>query len=412
MLLQSEENSIQSMLSSSCLLYNYWETIDALLPKMNFKRLVIIVVNDVLTGARKIESIAGKRVVPKLKRKDLHYKKQFLYDEIMKHIHLTVSNDTYYYIYPFNYNRYHDVFITYFEYKMIKDYFKVVFYFVNIFNFFELNDDNSIRSDSVIPALPDNCHLFTTNCRKRFLKPMYLISLHQEFHRRYSKYFSVYATFYSSLTEFINNHDSHHKKSNEYAQKFYNFLKGQQISYDTDYLFKDLPCSSLQKFNKKINIDFHITKFEHFTNIVKLMNTALKNITSTNITKKDNLKYFCKNSNLLTFIKFFCFLEINYVEGMLKFIDTKSHYVDRNKYMTILVEKEKNVVHNYLSNTLVWMNGIFMYKIISYFLNLNEMLKYYTEALKMISNSVDLFNTFYLLTRENVLNSTCYKKVN
>ncbi|XP_043466480.1 uncharacterized protein LOC122501231 [Leptopilina heterotoma] len=388
----TREKSMKSILSSSCLFYNYWETIDALLPEMNFKRFVIIVVNDMLTGVWKAKSILGKRVVPKLKRGDLHYKNQFLYDEIMKHVHLTLSNDTYYYVYSLNYERYHDVFITYFEYKMIADYSKVVFYFVNISNYSTRDEVNSIRPDSVIPALPENCHLFTTNCRNRFLKPIYLISLHQEFHRHYPKYFSEYATFYNSLTEFKNDHHSHYKGNNstEYAQKFYDFLKGQQISYDTDYLFQDLLCSSLRELNKRINIDFNMTELGNFSYIFNLLQNAHKNVTSINIADNDNLKYFCMNSNILQFIKFFCFLEINYIEGMLKFIDTKSDYVNN---MAKIVENEKNVVIEYLSKTLKWINEILLYERNKRILGKSNVS--YSEVPKIISNGADSLRSCY-----------------
>ncbi|XP_043483996.1 uncharacterized protein LOC122512304 [Leptopilina heterotoma] len=351
------KRDFNSMLSLSCLFYNYWETVDALLPEMNFKRLVIIVTDNMQTGIQKAAFIRGKRVVPKIKREDLHYKKQFVYDEIMKHVHLILSNDTYYYVYPLNAIRYVDVMITYFEYKMIKDYSKVVFYFAKYSNIFFPNELNSMGyNELVIPALPDNYHLFTTNCRNRFLKPRSLINLHHEFHKRHSKYFSLYATFYNGISEFINNHHSHYKDNNtiEYAQKFYDLLKTEHVAYYTNYLFKDLPCPSLQEIDKRINVDFSITKIENLFYISNLTRLAYRNITTINVTDNDNLKYFCMHSNIFQFIKFFCFLQINYIEGMLKLIDTKSKYVESIKK---IAENEKNVITEYLSKTLKWMNG-------------------------------------------------------
>ncbi|XP_043484055.1 uncharacterized protein LOC122512344 [Leptopilina heterotoma] len=408
--LTREENSIKSMLSSPCLFYNYLDTINALLPEMNFKKLVIIVTNNMQTGIWKAGFIRGKRVIPKINREDLHYKKQFVYDEIMKHFYLFQSNGTYYYVYPLNFNRHHDVLITYFEYKMIEDYSKVVFYFVNIANYFSLDEVNNIRPDSVISALPDNCHLFTTNCRNRFLKPIYLITLHQEFHRRYPKYFSVYATFFNSFAELINNPHSHYEGNNtiEYAQKFYDFLKGQQISYDTEYLFNDIPCLSLQIINKKINIDISITELGNFFNISTLIQSAYKNITSINITDNDNLKYFCMHSNIFQFIKFFCFLKINYIEGMLKLIDTTWNYVEN---MTKIAENEKNVITEYLSKTLKWMNATLSIDYSEMYQNEGRILRQsklsYSEIPKIISNGDDLLDKFYLVIREAVVYYRC-----
>ncbi|XP_043475424.1 uncharacterized protein LOC122507010 [Leptopilina heterotoma] len=412
--LMREKSSSKSMLSSPCLFYNYLDTIDALLPEMKFKRLVIIVADSMLIGVRKTINIEGKKVLPKIKRGDLHYTKQFVYDEIMKHFYLLQSNDTYYYVYPLIENRYHDILITYFEYKMIGDYSKVLFYFVNASKYFTLDE---VSPDFVIPALTDNCYLFTTNCRNRFLSPKYLIDLHHQVYRNYPKYFLFYATFYNNVTEFINNPHSHNKGNNslEYEYEFYNYLKRKQISYDTDYLFDDLPCSSLQKLNRRIDIKFSITEIENLSYIATLTDFAYKNITSINITDNVNLKYFCMNSNIFPFIKFFCFLKINYMEGMLKLIDMKKDHVEDMKKM---VENEKNVIIEYLSKTLKWINAMLqidyseMYNNEARILNQSELS--YSKIPKIVSNDADSFNKIYSVIRETALYSSCnnYTKKN
>ncbi|XP_043475335.1 uncharacterized protein LOC122506950 isoform X1 [Leptopilina heterotoma] len=411
--LMGEKSSSKSMLSSPCLFYNYLDTIDALLPEMKLKRLVIIVADSMVTGSLNTFDIESKRVLPKIKREDLHYTKQFVYDEIMRHFYLLQSNDTYYYVYPLIENRYHDILITYFEYKMIKDYSQVLFYFVNAFEYFTLDE---VSPDFVIPALPDNCYLFATNCRNRFLSPKYLIDLHQQVYRNYPKYFLFYATFYNNVTEFINNPHSHNKKNNslEYEYKFYNFLKRKEIYSDTDYLFEDLPCSSLQNLNRRIDIKFSITEIKNLNYIATLTDFAYKNITSINITDNVNLKYFCMNSNIFPFIKFFCFLKINYMEGMLKLIDMEKDYVEDMKKM---VENEKNVIIEYLSKTLKWINAMLqidyseMYHNEARILNQSELL--YTKIPRIVSNDADSFNKIYLVIKEAVFYRRCksYGKV-
>ncbi|XP_043462399.1 uncharacterized protein LOC122498639 [Leptopilina heterotoma] len=405
-----EKSGNMSMLSSPCLLYNYLDTIDSLLLEMEFKRLVIIVADSMQTGIRKVAPIAGRRVVPRIKRQDLHYTKQFVYDEIMKHFYLLQSNDTYYYVYPLNFNRYDDVLSTYFEYKMIDDYSKVVFYFANYSKYYFPNEWNSTRDyELVIPALPDNCHLFTTNCTNRFISPIYLINLHQVFYRRYPKYLSIYAMVYNRLSKFVYDDHSHYKDNNsiEYAHKFYDFLKTQQISYHADYLFNNFPCSSLQEINKRINIDFSITEIGDFRYIFSLIQSAYKNITAINITDNETLKYFCMNSNIFQFIKFFCFLKINYIEGMLKLVDAKSDYVNN---MTKIAENEKNVITEFLSETLKWMDEILL---LDYFDMYNEgrILRQsklsYLKIPKIISNGSDSLDKFYLVIAESVIYPKC-----
>ncbi|XP_043462204.1 uncharacterized protein LOC122498506 isoform X1 [Leptopilina heterotoma] len=408
--LMRKNNSMKPLLSSPCLFYNYVDTINALLPEMELKKLVIIVADSMLTGVRKTAFIADRRVAPKIKREDLHYTKQFVYDEIMKHFYLLQYNDTYYYVYPLTINRYVNVLITHFEYRVIKNYSKLLFYYVNFSKHFPPNEFISIGyNDSVIPALPDNCHLFTTNCTNRFLSPIYLIDLHQEFHRRYSKYFSVYATFYKSFTEFINNPYSQYEGNHtiEYAQKFYNFLETQPITYYTHYLFNDLPCSSLQEINKRINIDFSITEIEDFYRILFLIQSAYNNITSINITDNDSLKYFCMNSNIFQFIKLFCFWKINYLEGMLKHIDTKSFYFE---YIKLYAEEEKNVITEYLSKTLNWMHEMLKFDYYDMY-NEGTILRQsklsYSKIPKIITNGADSLDKFYLVIRETAFYRGC-----
>ncbi|XP_043462398.1 uncharacterized protein LOC122498638 [Leptopilina heterotoma] len=408
--LMIEKSSSKSVLSSPCLFYNYLDTIDALLPEMEFKRLVIIVADSMPSGVRKVAHIAGRRVVPRIKREDLHYTKQFVYDEIMKHFYLLQSNDTYYYVYPLTENRQIDVLITYFEIKMISDYSKVVFYFANYSNSF-LPDKFETMSynDLLLPALPDNCHLFTTNCENRFLNPIYLINLQKKFHRRYSKYLSVSAMFLQILPKSVNNDYSHYKDNNsiEYAQKFYDFLKTQQISYRTDYLLNDFPCSSLLEINKGINIDFRITEIGDFFHILLFIQSAYNNITSINITDNDNLKYFCMNSNIFQFIKFFCFLKINCIQGMFKHIDANSYYV---KNMEKIAQNEKNVITEYLSKTLIWMNEMLQFDYHDMY-NKAKILKQlklsYLKIPKIISNGADSLDKFYLVLRETVFYPRC-----
>ncbi|XP_043462401.1 uncharacterized protein LOC122498640 isoform X2 [Leptopilina heterotoma] len=399
-----------STLSSPCLFYNYLDTIDSILPELEFKRLVIIVTDCMLTGEWKLAPIAGKRVVPKIKREDLHYTKQFVYDEIMKHFYLLQCNDTYYYVYPLIADRYDDVLITYFEYKMIDDYSKVVFYFASFSKFLFPNKFETIGyNELLIPALPDNCHLFTTNCTNRFLSPIYLIYLHHEFHKRYSKYLSVYATFYNRLPKFVYNNHSHYKDYNwiKYAQKFYDFLNTQQFSYRTYYSLNNFSCSYLQKINERINIDFSITEIDDFQHFFFLIESAYKNITSINITNNDSLQYFCMNSNIFQFIKFFCFLKMNYIERILKLTDMKSDYV---KNIKKIAENEKNVITEYLSKTLKWMNEMLQFDYHDMY-NEGTILRQsklsYSKIPKIISNGSDSLDKFYLVIRETVFYSRC-----
>lgn len=203
----------------------------------------------------------------------------------------------------------------------------------------------------------------------------------------------------------INNPYSHYT-GNDYflfAQEFYHFLSRQQTSYDINYFLEDLPCSTLEKLNRRIDIRFSITKKENLNYIATLTQSAYKNIISINITDNINLNDFCMNSNVLKFIKFFCFLKINYIEGMLKFIDTKSIFVEK---MKIMVENEKKVIIEYLSKTSKWMSKILVLRNFNKKI-LTEYNVSYSEMPNIISNGADSLKQIYLVKRVSELSFRC-----
>ncbi|XP_043466709.1 uncharacterized protein LOC122501377 [Leptopilina heterotoma] len=71
-----------------CTIYEHWKTIDDLVLEVKSNRLVIIVADNMRTGIATVNKIKTSRVVPKVRREDLHYSEQFLYDVIMKNIYL------------------------------------------------------------------------------------------------------------------------------------------------------------------------------------------------------------------------------------------------------------------------------------------------------------------------------------
>ncbi|XP_043470792.1 uncharacterized protein LOC122504014 isoform X2 [Leptopilina heterotoma] len=401
------------MFNSSCFIYYHWRTIDDLLLEVEFQRLVIIVADDIRTGLEIVKQIKTSRVLPKLKREDLHYTKQFLYDVIMKHIHLFQSNDTYYYVYSMDTDRHHDVLITYFEYKMIKDYSKVEFYFANFMKYFP--PDYVVCnncSDLVIPALPDNCAI-SSKCKKRFLNPSYLIKLHQEFYNRFPQYLPLYATFYIEFLSFINDDGLHHKGNDyiNYSQKFYDFLNEERIANDAHYLFKDLPCSSARELNNKINIDFTITEIEDVHRLYNLLHSSHSNIVSINNTDNTNLKSFCSDNKRFKFLQFFCFLRINYIEGMLKVIDQKSDLLFKFK---VFAENEKNNITEYLLKVLVRIHEFDLLDYVDYKHKETQILRqsqhFYSGIPEITLNGMNLSNKIYLLIRENTIYLECHEK--
>ncbi|XP_043466602.1 uncharacterized protein LOC122501312 [Leptopilina heterotoma] len=396
---------------SICTIYENWETIDDLLFEANYKRLVIIVVDDIKKGIKIAKQIRARRVVPNVRQKDLHYSEKFLYDFIMKHIYLVESNDTYYYVYPTTTDRQENPLIIYLEYKMITDYSNVIFYYVNAGKYFPFDERlNLDDSDLVIPALPDYCRIPSGRCKKRYINPSYLIKVNQEFLKRFPKYLPLYASFYNNLTEFTNNYDSHHKDNyySSYHQTYYDFAKEQQFTYDIIYKFIDLPCLSMQKLNNRTDINFSMTKFSDVLYFYKLITSAYGNITSLNDRNNTNLELLCSNKEIFKFIKFFCFLKINYIEGMLKVIDQKSYKIS---YMKSIVQNEKNTVTEYLLKTKDWIEELlsmqhldYMYNEIQLFIKSDAL---YSEIPKIISNGTDLSDKIYSIVKSRSISILC-----
>ncbi|XP_043481337.1 uncharacterized protein LOC122510629 [Leptopilina heterotoma] len=396
---------------SICTIYEHWETIDDIFFEVKFKRLVIIVVDDMKQGIRIAKQIRGNRVVPKVMREDLHYSEQFLYDFIMKHIYLVQSNDTHYYVYPTIDGRNSNSLISYLEYKMIRDYSNVIFYNVNAGKYFPFDERlNLDNSDLVIPALPDYCRIPSGRCKKRYINPSYLIKVNQEFLKRFPKYLSLYTFIYNNLTEFTNNYDSHHKDNyySSYHQTYYDFAKEQQFTYDIIYIFIDLPCLSKLKLNNRTDIDFNMTEVGDVLNFYKLLYSTLQNITSINDRNKINLKSLCSNKNVFKFLKFFCFLKINYIESMLKVIDQKSYAID---YMKSIVESEKNYITEYLLKTMDWIEKLLSVDYIDYKYNETRMIKesdaLYSVIPKITLNGADLSNKIYSIVKNNTIFLQC-----
>ncbi|XP_043481341.1 uncharacterized protein LOC122510632 [Leptopilina heterotoma] len=394
-----------------CTIYEHWKTIDNLLLEMKFKKLVIIVVDDMKQGIRIAKQIRASRVVPKVKREDLYYTEQFLYDTIMKHIYLVQLNNIHYYVYPMTTNRHRDSLISYVEYKMISDYSKVVYYFVNFKNYFSLGERiGHDYNDSVIPDLPDFCNTTSEKCKTRFINPSYLIDLHQKFYYNFPHYLPFFVTFHNNLTEFINNNYSHYK--NEYypyiSQQFYDFVKQQQISYDTNYLFTDLSCLSSRKLNNRTDIDFSMTNLVDIMYFHDFIYYAYSNITSINDTDNTNLYSLCSNREIFKFLKFFCFLKINYIHDMLKVTDQKSVHVSN---MKSIVNNEKNLITKYLKNTSVWLHKLFLMQFNDY--KYNETLIFvksdalYSVIPKITSNGADLSNKIYSILKKNKISLQC-----
>lgn len=396
-----------SNLISPCSTYKYWKIIDDLLPKMKFKKLIIIVADDMMTGIAKIAHIEGNRIVPKLKREALDYKIQFVHDEIMKHIYLFQSEDTYLYVYPMNTVKKQIAMLNYFEFKMIKDYSKVQFYFVNCSNYFpSIPFNRNGYNDILVPSVPGDCKLLTkcTNC---FLNPMHLINLHQEF---YSVSSSEYNSFYNKLPEFLLYYYAGYiGYVSECSQQFYDFLD-KQSSNKSSYLFKDLPCPSMWTLKKRIKINFNMTRMNHFLYFLNIMDSAYRNITSINDTDNTNLEYFCSNKYIFPLTNLFCFLKMNCIDGMLKFIDKNSldFIVVKNN-----IEREKIYISEYLSTTLKWMNRLSMSNYSDYKNNetgiIKELQDIYSSAEPKIylNNDVDLLNKAYILVREEKVNYEC-----
>ncbi|XP_043481352.1 uncharacterized protein LOC122510640 [Leptopilina heterotoma] len=398
--------------TSICTIYNHWEIIDALLFEVKFKRLVIIVTESMREGIRTVNQIRARRLVPKVRREDLHYSEQFLYDFIIKHIYLVQSNDTHYYVYPTIDDRNNNSLIVYFEYKMISDYSKVVFYFVNFKRYFSLDAQARPYNSLVISALPDNCDISSGKCKTHFINPSYLIELHQNFENHFPQYSPLYVSLYNKLTEFINSHVSYPNNSDyiKYSKEFYKFLKQQQIFYNAFYLFRGMPCISSRKLNNRIDLDFSITEFNDVFYFYELQAYAHENIISINYKDNTNLYPLCSNKHFYKFLKFFCFLKINYIEDMLKVIAEK---FDVFSYMKSIVENEKNDITEYLIKTKGWIEKLFLMRYIDYKYNESRMFKesdaLYSQIPKITLNGADLSNKIYSIVKNNTIFLQCEK---
>ncbi|XP_043481335.1 uncharacterized protein LOC122510626 isoform X2 [Leptopilina heterotoma] len=397
-----------------CTVYEHWKTIDDLLFEVEFKRLVIIVVDDMKQGIKIANQIRASRVEPKVKREDLHYSEQFLYDFIMKHIYLVQSNDTHYYVYPTNDDRQENPLIGYFEYKMIKNYSNVFFYFVNSRNYFSRNESSCFDDyDSLIHALLDYRDISSGNIQTRFINPSHLIKVHQDFFIRFPEYFPIYASVYNDFTEFVNNYDQHYRSHGNitYFQEFRNFLKQLKIPfYLLNDLFKGLPCSSSQKLNNITDIDFRMTQFSDVLDFHELVKFAYRKIMTINNRDDTNLESLCSNKEIFKFLKFVCFLKINYIEGMLKVIH-QVPYV--SSYITSTVENEKNAITNYLLKSKLLIEKLLSINYIDYEYNETRMFEesdaFYSQIPKITLNGADLFNKIYSIVRNDTIFSQCKK---
>ncbi|XP_043481339.1 uncharacterized protein LOC122510630 [Leptopilina heterotoma] len=399
------------MYFSTCKIYKHWKTIDDLLLEMEFNRLVIIIADDMRTGISTVEQIRARRVEPKVRREDLHYSEQFLYDFIMKHIYLVKSNDTYYYVYPTTTIRQENPLIGYFEYKMIKDYSNVVFYFINSRNYFSRNESSCINYyDSVIPALLDYRDISSGNIQTRFINPSHLIKVHQDFFIRFPEYFPIYASVYNDFTEFVNNYDQHYRSHGNitYFQEFQDFLKQQKISFYLNDLFTDVPCLSFWELNNRIDIDFSMSKYVDVFKFYNLLSSVHRNLTSINNGDNTNLYFLCNNKNVFKFLKFFCFLKINYIEDMLKVINQNSLKV---YHMKSIVVKEKNVSIKYLLKSMGWIEKLLSMDYIDYKYNGTRMIKesdaLYSVIPKITVNGTDLYNKIYYIFKNNTIFLQC-----
>ncbi|XP_043481333.1 uncharacterized protein LOC122510625 [Leptopilina heterotoma] len=408
----NNNNNYIPMDSTICTIYEHWKTIDDLLFDVKFKRLVIIVVDDMKQGITTVNKITTSRVVPKVRREDLHYSEQFLYDVIMKNIYLVQSNDTHYYVYPTTINRQENPLIGYFEYKMIKDYSNVFFYFVNSTNYFFLNESSCFDDyDSLIHALLDYRDISSGNIQTRFINPAYLIKVHQDFFNRFPKYFSTYTSVNNDLTQSVNNYDQHSRSNCNitYFQEFRNFLKQQYISFGIKYIFKSSKCSSSLKLNKRTDIDFQMTEYSDVLKFSNLVKSTYENIKLTNDTNNNYLKILCNKKEIFKFLKFVCFLKFNYIDDMLEVIDQESDYV-RNVTRIIDMDKKLSIT-TYLTDTMDWIDNLSLMNLISYnnirvFKNLKDL---YSKIPKITFNGTDLSNKIFSIVKSNTIFLQCKK---
>lgn len=299
----------------------------------------------------------------------------------------------------------------YVEYKMIKDYSNVVFYFVNYRNYFSLDKRISdYHNDLVISALPGFCNLQSAKCLTRFINPTYLIKVHQEFVKSFPEYLFSYAYFSNDLSEFVNNHDSFDKNivHFKYSQKFYRFLNNKNVSYSTQYLLRGLPCFLIQKLNNKIQTNFNMTKLNNVYDFYNLINSSYENMSSTNDRKNTNLEFLCKNTKTFKFLKLFCFLKIDYIDDMLRVIGQES---DKISSIKTIVEEEKNVIIKYLLKTKDWIERLLSMNYIDYKYNESRIFKeldaFYSQIPKITFKGADLSNEIYSISKNHTMSLKC-----
>lgn len=151
---QKEKNYSLPFFENTCELYDYSEAIDDLLFEEKGQQLVIIIADNMNQGIARAENLTKSiRIMPKLKREDLDYSKQFLYDLILDQFYLYTSLDINYFVYPMN--MLSDILTIYWQKKLIKDYSYITFNFVNV------NENVSSFEDIAIPLMP---YLICTNC--------------------------------------------------------------------------------------------------------------------------------------------------------------------------------------------------------------------------------------------------------
>ncbi|XP_043466884.1 uncharacterized protein LOC122501466 [Leptopilina heterotoma] len=387
-------------------IYKHWETIDDLIFDVKFKKLVIIVVDHMRTGLEITKQINASRVLPKLKREDLHHTEQFLYEIIMKNIYLIESNDTHYYIYPFTVTKQFDTMTTYFEYKMINDYSKVLFYFVNFSSHFSFDQDiKNGYNDLVIPALPMFCKSDDENCEKHFVNPYHLIKLHKEFEIENSAYFRPYATFYEKFSEFLNDHDLQQKYEDSftYSNRFYNYSKQVKLSYYSEELFKNLQFLYSQEISKNNQVDLKINKLSDLYYYERLITSFVNRfLVDINRLEDKNFNYICSDNRLLKVFKLYCFIKINYIEGMLKVVNKESDDIKKAK---ALAQNSLSIIRESLFSTNRWIAYLRFTINNDYKNNENSVLRdwqtFYSNMPKNLINNNYVSKKIFLIFRED-----------
>ncbi|XP_043481344.1 uncharacterized protein LOC122510634 isoform X2 [Leptopilina heterotoma] len=136
-----------------CSLYDKSKLIDYMLFERKYKPLVVIIADQFIDGINRVRNLSGnKRVLNDYGIKNIPYYSQF-YQIILKNIYLFEVNDTYYFIYPVDFQ---DHLLTiYSQKKLLKDNLGITFDFVNV------KKESPFYEDILIPLEPSctNCPL-------------------------------------------------------------------------------------------------------------------------------------------------------------------------------------------------------------------------------------------------------------